>query len=85
VVTTEVFGPGPDGRAIPRHLPEQLRDQLARVGYDARNLVPYIEAGRGAWVQERQPIDGDHGSTLLEAACQRNPPAAPLRALQLAD
>lgn len=49
VVTTEVFGPGPDGRAIPRHLPEHLRERLALVGYDARVLVPYIEAGRGAW------------------------------------
>jgi Flp pilus assembly CpaF family ATPase len=49
VVTTEVFGPGPDGRAVPRHLPERLRDQLQLTGYDARELVPYIEARRGAW------------------------------------
>jgi hypothetical protein len=49
VVTTEVFGPGPDGRAIPRHLPERLREPLQLAGYDARELVPYIEARRGAW------------------------------------
>jgi pilus assembly protein CpaF len=49
VVTTEVFAPGPDGRAIPRHLPERLTDQLLLAGYDPRVLVPYIEAGRGAW------------------------------------
>jgi pilus assembly protein CpaF len=49
VVTTEVFGPGPDGRAIPKHLPERLRDQLQLAGYDARVLIPYIEAKRGAW------------------------------------
>jgi pilus assembly protein CpaF len=49
VVTTEVFAPGRDGRAIPRHLPERLTDQLLLAGYDPRVLVPYIEAGRGAW------------------------------------
>jgi Flp pilus assembly CpaF family ATPase len=49
VVTTEVFGPGPDGRAIPKHLPERLGDQLVLAGYDPRVLVPYIEARRGAW------------------------------------
>lgn len=49
VVTTELFGPGRDGRAIPRHLPERLREQLQLAGYDARVLAPYIEAGRGAW------------------------------------
>lgn len=49
VVTTEVFGPGPDGRAVPRHLPERLREPLQLAGYDARVLVPYIEARRGAW------------------------------------
>jgi Flp pilus assembly CpaF family ATPase len=49
VVTTEVFGPGPDGRAVPRHLPERMREQLQLAGYDARELVPYIEARRGAW------------------------------------
>ncbi|HCT76690.1 MAG TPA: secretion system protein E [Micromonosporaceae bacterium] len=55
VVTTTVFGPGPDGRAVPRHLPERIRDDLMDVGYDPRELIPYIEAGannRGAWVRE---------------------------------
>jgi Flp pilus assembly CpaF family ATPase len=55
VVTTTVFGPGPDGRAVPRHLPERIRDDLMDVGYDPRELVPYIEAGannRGSWTRE---------------------------------
>jgi hypothetical protein len=52
VVTTRIFGPGPDGRAVPRNLPERLRDRLLRVGYDPRVLTPYIQQGagnRGAW------------------------------------
>jgi pilus assembly protein CpaF len=50
VVTTEIFGPGPDGRAIPKHLPERLGDQLRLLtGYDPRALVPWIEARQGAW------------------------------------
>jgi pilus assembly protein CpaF len=55
VVMTTVFGPGPDGRAVPRHLPERIKDDLLDAGYDPRELVPYIEAGennRGAWVRE---------------------------------
>jgi hypothetical protein len=55
VVTTTVFGPGPDGRAVPRHLPARIRDDLMDVGYDPRELVAYIEAGannRGAWTRE---------------------------------
>ncbi|GAB3818836.1 CpaF family protein [Micromonospora zhanjiangensis] len=53
ITTTTVFGPGPDGRAVPRHLPERIRDQLLRVGYDARLLSRYIEAGVGAWRRPR--------------------------------
>lgn len=53
ITTTTVFGPGPDGRAVPRHLPERVRDQLSRVGYDARLLSRYIEAGAGAWRRPR--------------------------------
>ncbi|MFC7546444.1 CpaF family protein [Plantactinospora sp. GCM10030261] len=53
IVTTSVFGPGPDGRAVPRHLPERVRDQLARVGYDTRLLSRYIEAGVGSWRRPR--------------------------------
>ncbi|MFF5172586.1 CpaF family protein [Micromonospora sp. NPDC000089] len=53
MITTTVFGPGPDGRAIPRHLPERVRTQLLRVGYDARLLTRFIDAGAGAW---RRPL-----------------------------
>ncbi|MFC6018841.1 CpaF family protein [Plantactinospora solaniradicis] len=53
ITTTTVFGPGQDGRAVPRHLPERVRDQLLRVGYDARLLTRYIEAGAGAWRRPR--------------------------------
>ncbi|MBM0229204.1 MULTISPECIES: CpaF family protein [Micromonospora] len=53
ITTTSVFGPGPDGRAVPRHLPERIRDQLLRVGYDARLLTRFIEAGTGAWRRPR--------------------------------
>ncbi len=49
VVSTELFGPGPDGRAIPKHHPERLRDQLLRVGYDSRHLAGHIAAGDGGW------------------------------------
>ncbi len=55
VVLTTVFGPGVDGRAVPRHLPERIKDDLLDVGYDLRELVPFIEAGannKGAWVRE---------------------------------
>jgi pilus assembly protein CpaF len=55
VVTTTVFGPGSDGRAVPRHLPERIREDLLDVGYDLRELTAYIEAGphnRGAWSRE---------------------------------
>lgn len=43
VVTTDVFGPGRDGRAVPRHLPERLAGQLRLAGYDPRELTPYLE------------------------------------------
>lgn len=56
VVTSTLFGPGPDGRAIPKHLPERLREQLLQVGYDPRVLAPYIEHGRGAWQHPLQTI-----------------------------
>jgi pilus assembly protein CpaF len=55
VVTTTVFGPGPDGRAVPKHLPERIREDLMDVGYDPRELTAYIEAGtqnRGSWAWE---------------------------------
>ncbi|GAB3151012.1 CpaF/VirB11 family protein [Micromonospora sonneratiae] len=53
ITTTTVFGPGSDGRAVPRHLPERVRDQLMRVGYDPRVLSRFIEAGTGAWRRPR--------------------------------
>jgi pilus assembly protein CpaF len=53
VVATELFGPGFDGRAVPRHHPERVREQLLRVGYDSRYLTPYIAAGDGGW---RRPL-----------------------------
>jgi Flp pilus assembly CpaF family ATPase len=56
VVTNTIFGPGDDGRAVPRHLPERLREPLLRVGYDPRVLTPYIEHGRGAWQRPLQTI-----------------------------
>jgi len=61
VVTTTIFGSGPDGRAVPRHLPERLRNQLLRVGYDPRVLTDYIQAGdanRGAWTNPLTTIVG---------------------------
>ncbi|MEH1123877.1 CpaF family protein [Micromonospora sp. CPCC 206061] len=54
ISTTTIFGPGSDGRAIPMHLPERVRDQLLRVGYDARILSRYIEAKTGAWRRPRR-------------------------------
>ncbi|MFB9234875.1 CpaF family protein [Plantactinospora siamensis] len=61
ITTTSVFGPGPDGRAVPRHLPERVRDELLRVGYDARLLARYIEAGVGAWRRPRHSRLGRRG------------------------
>ncbi|MFV2124740.1 CpaF family protein [Micromonospora sp. LOL_013] len=60
IATTTVFGPGPDGRAVPRHLPERIREQLLRVGYDARMLSRYIEAGVGAWRRPRHTVLRGH-------------------------
>ena len=54
---TTVFGPGPDGRGIPMHLPERVRDDLMRVGYDVRMLSRWIDAGHGAW-SRRETIIG---------------------------
>jgi pilus assembly protein CpaF len=54
ISTTTVFGPGADGRAVPMHLPERVRDQLLRVGYDVRILSRYIEAKTGAWRRPRR-------------------------------
>jgi len=58
IATTTIFGPGPDGRGIPQHLPHRLRDQLVRVGYDPRQLSQWIEAGQGAWRRRRNTVIG---------------------------
>ncbi|GAA0903189.1 CpaF family protein [Virgisporangium aurantiacum] len=56
IATTQLFGPGPDGRAIPRHLPYRLREALLRVGYDARQLSAWIAAGHGGWQRRRASV-----------------------------
>jgi pilus assembly protein CpaF len=58
IVTTTIFGPGPDGRGIPQHLPHRVRDELLRVGYDPRQLSGWIDAGRGSWRQPRHSLLG---------------------------
>lgn len=47
---TTVFGPGPDGRAVPMHLPERHREDLLEAGYDMSDLNRYRGAGR--WPRE---------------------------------
>lgn len=42
--TTTVFGPGPDGRAVPQHRPARL-DNLIRAGFDPR----WLDHRSGAW------------------------------------
>ncbi|MFI5959758.1 CpaF family protein [Cryptosporangium sp. NPDC051539] len=54
IATTTVFGPGIDGRGVPKHLPGRIRDALLRVGYDPRRLADWISSGRGAW---KHPVD----------------------------
>ncbi len=56
IATTTVFGPGVDGRAVPRHLPERVGEQLLRAGYDSRVLAPHIEAGAGVWRRPRNSL-----------------------------
>jgi pilus assembly protein CpaF len=60
LVTTTVFGPGLDGRAVPRHQPERLADVFRRVGYDARLLTSYAQQGdanAGAWTHPLPTVD----------------------------
>ncbi|GGM67065.1 ATP/GTP-binding protein [Micromonospora sonchi] len=45
--TTQLFGPGPDGRAVPMHQPDRLKQQLLLAGYDPTVLTAH--RGRGAW------------------------------------
>lgn len=45
--TTQIFGPGPDGRAVPLHQPDRLKQQFLLAGYDPTVLTAH--RGRGAW------------------------------------
>lgn len=59
LVTTTIFGPGRDGRAIPRHQPERLQPALLRAGYDPRHLIAYTQQGdanEGAWTHSLQRV-----------------------------
>ena len=79
LVTTTLFGPGPDGRAVPRHLPDRLREQLLRVGYDPRVLTDYIQAAaanRGSWAQPLQTLIGQHHQPGAFRHGDGPPPAA---------
>jgi hypothetical protein len=51
--TTHVFSPGPDGRAVPTHLPRCL-PELERVGFDAGLL----QMREGLWPQPLQRVSG---------------------------
>jgi pilus assembly protein CpaF len=42
VISNEIFAPGPEGRALPASpITQETRDQLGRVGFDARSLEQY--------------------------------------------
>ena len=56
VKTTTVFGPGPDGRAVPLHLPERHLARLRRVGYHADPLNQY--RGVGVWPRPLSTLVG---------------------------
>jgi Flp pilus assembly CpaF family ATPase len=58
IAHTRIFGPSADGRAGPQHLPERVRDDLMRVGYDPRVLSRWIEAGYGAWTNRADRVMG---------------------------
>lgn len=45
--TTQIFGPGPDGRAVPMHQPDRLKQHFLLAGYDPTVLTAY--RARGAW------------------------------------
>jgi pilus assembly protein CpaF len=51
---TTVFGPGPDGRAVPAHHPACLRD-LVRVGFDPA----YLDARSGTWPTPMMTVSTD--------------------------
>lgn len=45
--TTQIFGPGLDGRAVPLHQPDRLRHPLVLAGYDPTVLAAH--RARGCW------------------------------------
>lgn len=50
--TTTIFGPGPDGRAVPQNQPDRLLDALRLTGYDPSVLAHHQD--RGLWAR---PLD----------------------------
>jgi pilus assembly protein CpaF len=47
IVTTTIFGPGPDGRAVALGQPERTRGMLERVGWDSARHGQLLLASRG--------------------------------------
>ncbi len=47
--TTQIFSPGPDGRAVPAHQPDRLKQQFLLAGYDPAVLTAH--RGRGVWAR----------------------------------
>lgn len=52
VRTTTVFGPGPDGRAVPQHNPERYWEELQDAGWNPQQFI--ASKGEGAWPR---PLD----------------------------
>lgn len=52
--TQAIFGPGPDGRALPRVHPQRTRAELARAGFD----LQWLNYGNGLWEQPLQTLTG---------------------------
>lgn len=59
LVTTDLFAPGPDGRARASHLPPPaLARRLLRVGYDPTTLDTARKSGTDTWKPVTQVLDG---------------------------
>jgi Flp pilus assembly CpaF family ATPase len=54
--TTHIFGPGPDGRAVPLHQPDRLKQQFLLAGYDPTVLTAH--RGRGDWPRSLPSLGG---------------------------
>ncbi|MFY1633673.1 ATPase, T2SS/T4P/T4SS family [Solwaraspora sp. WMMB335] len=54
--TTQVFGPGLDGRAVPMHQPDRLKQHFRLVGYDSTVLTAY--RSRGTWPRPLPRLGG---------------------------